>query len=136
MVLEVGRKPNWKKEMEKPFPRYDRERLTADWFFEHTHQTQKPVGELEALMMTAPGQHDPILHDKCVDDPYRQLDETLGVKMELSDDERRVLDATVISGLSFREAAAVLGMAPSTVHRIHTSAIKRMRERFGWATDE
>lgn len=128
----MGRKAAWRREWEKPLPRADREKLTPDWFFEHTKQTQKPTSELEALMMTAPGDHPPPMHDKCTDDPYRMLDETLGVKMELSEDERRVLDATVIAGLSFREAAETLNLPRQTVHRIHTSAIERMRERFGW----
>jgi DNA-directed RNA polymerase specialized sigma subunit len=128
----MARKPRWKHELEKADPRHDLEPPAPDWVIQ-THHKVQPETELEALMMTAPGEHTPEIVPKDVD-TYEALDQILGVKLELNDVERSVLDALFVSGLSIRDAADVLGTSPSTVWRIKESALARIRHRAEWDT--
>lgn len=128
----MARKPRWKKLVEKPDPRTDLEIPAPDWYIQQ-HAPVQPMSELEALMMTAPGDNEPDTTEPDQGDTYDNLDDILGVQLELDDIERSVLDALFVSGLSIRDAAAVLGTSPSTVWRIKESALKRIRERARWA---
>src|SRR5210317_809064 len=135
-MIVMGRKPRWKKEVEAPIKRFDLEIPAPDWVFTSQQDKVRPTSELEALMMTAPGEHEAMLSDRCNDDPYTQLENTLGTDLGLTDTEKEVLDATVIAGLSYREAARSLGISSSTVHRIHTSVVERIRDRAALAESE
>jgi DNA-directed RNA polymerase specialized sigma24 family protein len=128
----MGRKPRWKHEAERADPRHDLETPAPDWVIQK-HVAVQPENELEALMMTAPGEHTPEIVRKD-DDTYDRLDEILGVELELNDVERSVLDALYVSGLSIRSAAEVLGTSPTTVYRIKESAMERIRRRAAWPT--
>lgn len=126
----MARKPRWKLEIERADPRHDLEIPAPDWVIQ-THHHVQPETELEALMMSAPGDHIPEIVPKQLD-TYDALDEILGVELELDDVERSVLDALFVSGLSIRDAATVLGTSPSTVWRIKESALERIRHRAEW----
>lgn len=128
----MGRKPRWKHELNKADPRHDLETPAPDWVIQK-HGAVQPENELEALMMTAPGEHIPEIVRRD-DDTYERLDEILGVELELDDVERSVLDAVFVSGLSIRDAAEVLGTSPTTVWRIKESAMERIRRRAAWPT--
>jgi DNA-directed RNA polymerase specialized sigma24 family protein len=128
----MGRKPKWRHELDKADPRHDLETPAPDWVIQK-HVAVQPENELEALMMTAPGEHIPEIVIK-TDDTYERLDEILGVELELDDIERSVLDAVFVSGLSIRDAAEVLGTSPTTVWRVKESAMERIRKRADWAT--
>lgn len=128
----MGRKPKWRHEVDKADPRHDLETPAPDWVIQK-HVAVQPENELEALMMTAPGEHIPEIVVKN-DDTYERLDEILGVKLDLDDIERSVLDAVFVSGLSIRAAAEVLGTSPTTVWRVKESAMERIRRRAEWAT--
>lgn len=82
--------------------------------------------DLEALMSSAPGD-EPEISDYYDGDPYADLD--------LDEFEVAVLDAIVVSGLSYRQAARVLGVSHTTVRRVHMSAIERIRRQMGWMSE-
>ena len=126
----MARKPRWRLELEKADPRHDLEIPAPAWVIQTRHTVQ-PETELETLMMTAPGDNIPETVPKD-QDTYDTLDEILGVKLELNDIERSVLDALFVSGLSIRDAATVLGTSPSTVWRIKESSLERIRQRADW----
>jgi len=128
----MGRKPKWRHEIERADPRHDLETPAPDWVIQ-THHRVQPETELEALMMTAPGEHTPETVPKDVD-TYDTLDQILGVELELNDVERSVLDALFVSGLSIRDAADVLGTSPTTVWRIKESTLARIRHKAEWST--
>lgn len=129
----MARKPRWKLLVEKPDPRTDLETPAPDWYIQQ-HAPVQPMSEMEALMMTAPGDNEPETNQPDRGDTYENLDATLGVSLELNDIERSVLDALFVAGLSIRDAAQVLGTSPSTVWRIKESALARIRERYEWST--
>lgn len=114
---------SWEELVDKPMPRFDLEIPVAGrtWMLEHDEQ---PETFLQALMETPPGgtqreskeeQRHHIHHIYYV------------VENELSDEERAVLECTVIAGHSIRDAAKLLGWPKSTVHRIKQSALERMK---------
>lgn len=80
--------------------------------------------DMEALMSAAPG-HEPYRAPRHDTDPYQALG------IELDDFEREVMDARVISGLSYRQAGRVLGVSYSTVYRVHKSVLERIRKQMG-----
>jgi DNA-directed RNA polymerase specialized sigma24 family protein len=82
---------------------------------------------MEALLMTAPGGHQPLLAPDHHDDPYRALERNLGVSLGLTEEEKNVLDARVVSGLSFREVGDMLGCAASTAHKVYHETIKKIQ---------
>lgn len=120
---------DWKKEASSKIPEARREIPSPAWVFENASGSAVPETELEALMMTPPGGHIPDTTSPPSDDIYQMLEEEFGVELDLTDDERDVMDAIHISGLSIREAADVLGMSKSTVQRLEASTMARIRKR-------
>lgn len=76
--------------------------------------------DIEALMSAPPG-YDPPERDRSWDD--------LPAELELTEVEQAVLDAMIYEGLSVRDTARLLGMSPTSVHRMYHSVKKRV-ERF------
>lgn len=92
------------------------------------NQTNFSDTDLEALMSTAPG-HEPMRAPAHDTDPYQALG------IELDEFEQAVMDAIVMSGLSYRQAGRMLGVSYSTVYRVHKSVIARIRKQMGVEDD-
>jgi len=120
---------DWRKEAQSKLPENRREIPSPAWVFENGSGNVIPETETEALMMTPPGGHIPETHKAPTDDIYQMLEDEYGIDLDMTDDERDVMDAIHISGLSIREAASVLGMSKSTVQRISDSTMSRIRKR-------
>lgn len=126
-------KPRWKKLVETPDRRHDLETPAPDWLIQQ-HAPTQPVNHIEALMMSTPGQPELEPETAPEKDCYENLDDILGVQLELNDIEKSVLDALFVAGLSIRDTADILGTSPSTVWRIKDSVMSRIIERANWAT--
>ena len=74
--------------------------------------------DLEDLMSQAPGDRDREPHSGYTD-PYTGFD--------LTEVEEAVMDCTVIAGLTFRQASAILKIPVTSVHRIHHATLKRIK---------
>ena len=120
-------KPRWETELETGLPRAAKETPVPDWQLTH-RPAPLPSSELEALMMTAPGQEPAEVH-RYNDDTYRRLEELLGVELDLSDLEISVLDCVFVAGLSIRTTAEVLSLPKSTVQRIKDTTLNRIRQQ-------
>lgn len=111
---------------DKPDPRKTKEYPAPAWVFDNTSDLHQPTGELEAIMVTAPGGTQPqVPADR--GDTYKNLDSILGVELDLAQVEMDVLDALFVAGHSIREAAEVLGIPQTTVWRIKESALSMIR---------
>ena len=120
---------DWEVEYRKGIPRNRREVAAPDWVFERQNTTATPQSELEAMMMAVPGEEPQPVVNHHGPDVWDNLDETIGVLLELSDEEKQVMEARHVAGLSIRESAEALGLPKSTVHRIEQSALERIRRR-------
>jgi len=102
-----------------------REVLSVPWLLESGPDPDHiPETEIEAIMEAAP--NEPIRQDRTTIHRSQERAADL-LETELSDEERAVIDATVIAGHSVRTAARILGMSPSMVQRLKTSALTRLR---------
>jgi DNA-directed RNA polymerase specialized sigma24 family protein len=117
-VLEENDEPEKRREIPAP-----------DWVFETRPGIATPNSELEALMMSTPGYDIETPIDLDRGDTYSNLQEILGVDLDLDEVEEEVLDAVLVAGLSIREAADILGIPATTVWRIKDSAVTRIRQR-------
>jgi DNA-directed RNA polymerase specialized sigma24 family protein len=124
---QVMGKPRWQDLAEAGLPRAAKEIPVPDWQLEH-RPTPTPSSELEALMMTAPGQNPEPVHNYN-DDTYTRLSELLGVEIDLSELEQSVLDCVFVAGLSIRDTSRVLGLPKSTVQRIKDTTLNRIRQQ-------
>ena len=95
------------------------------WVVESTSDPHSLPDNHYAALLEAPPGVDP-----------RQDKATMAASMErvldllesvLDDDERAVIETTVIAGHSIRKAATILDWPPSTVHRIKQSALRRLK---------
>lgn len=84
----------------------------------------RSVGEVEALMQTAPHQEVPISLEALIVVRERIQD---AIDEVLTDQEREVFDAVVVERLSIRETAKRINLAKSRVDRIKHMAIKKLR---------
>ena len=113
--------PEWEEITEAPFPRHDLEIpvVGRTWLLE---ETRRPQSELQALMETEPN------HPPDWSDPTPEGERVAWLMLnELNEDERAVLEVTVIAGHSIRKAADILGLPKSSVHRIKVSALARIK---------
>lgn len=118
----------WEDVLKENSPSKRREVPAPDWVFESQSGIAQPETELEAMMMSPPGEdREPVNHDH--GDTYENLEDLLGVELDLDDVEMEVLDAVLVAGLSIREAAEVLGIPGTTVWRIKEGALERIRRR-------
>jgi DNA-directed RNA polymerase specialized sigma24 family protein len=120
-------KPRWQDLAETGLPRAAKEIPVPDWQLEY-RPAPTPSSELEALMMTAPGQ-EPVEVHRYNDDTYKKLEEVLGVELDLSELEMSVLDCVFVAGLSIRDTGSVLGLPKSTVQRIKDTTLNRIRQQ-------
>jgi RNA polymerase sigma factor (sigma-70 family) len=125
----MGRKPAWKLEQEKPVDKHDRSIPVPDWVINQTVGQQPAANQLEALIMTAPGAHEPYIVPTEHQETWASLDTTLGVQLNLTEEERDILSARYVAGLTVRDTASILGIPKSTVSRIELSALDRIRKR-------
>jgi len=110
---------------ETEYRRDTREVLSVPWLLESGPDPDHiPETEIEAIMEAAP--NEPIRQDRTTIHRSQERAADL-LETELSDEERAVIDATVIAGHSVRTAARILGMSPSMVQRLKTSALTRLR---------
>lgn len=115
----------WERELEKPINRRDsREVLGVPWLLE-TDPDYVPDSELQAIMEAAP--NDPIRQDKQTIARSQERAAEL-LETALSDEERAVIEATVMAGHSIRTAAKILGWSPSMVARLKTQGLDRLRK--------
>lgn len=121
---------DWQKEVNRKFPRHDLELPigVTGWRFERIHQSQ-PSSELEAMMMAAPFEEPEVPADNGWLDPYETIFLQNGIDIELTDQQRQVLDARIMSRLTFRAIGDLLDMPPSTVHRIYQETIEEIRSQ-------
>ena len=118
---------DWRKVYNESEPRKSLEVPAPDWVFTHQPAVVKPESEIEALMMSAPG--DWVDPDTDTGDTYDNLEEIFGVELDLSELEKEVLDAVFVAGHSIRGAADLLGLPQTTVWRVKESALDRIRKR-------
>lgn len=116
----------WERELQKPINRRDsREVLNVPWLFEDGSDPDRiPDTEMEALMEAPP--NEPIRQNKQAIARSQERASTL-LETALSDEERAVIEATVLAGHSIRTAAKILNMSPSMVARLKASALARLR---------
>ncbi len=119
----------WEREHARPLPRADYEKPVPDWVLEQSPGTHRPESELEQLMTTPPGGHPDMLSNVDTGDTYDNLENILGVDLELDEIEKDVLDALFVAGLSIRDASQTLGIPQTTVWRVKESAMTRIRKR-------
>lgn len=113
---------DWSDWTDKPLSRKDLEIPSPAWYIDR-HQPAAipdPYDFYGGLMSEAPG-HD-VEEDPTPDPEDRSEYAVYG----LTGDEMTVLDATVMAGLSVRQAANELPWSATTVWRLHTSAMKRI----------
>lgn len=112
----------WEEVYDQPDPRKVNEVPSPGWVFT-SRQAGTPETELQALMETAPG-HEPHVSTEA---KHAQAD-GLEILLEyLDENERAVIEATIIAGHSIRKAGQLLGLPSTTVHRIQQSALNRLR---------
>lgn len=128
-----NQKPQWQEIIEKSDKRTDLEIVSPDWALQQHHPTP-PTNPMEAMMMETPGNTLDPPPPAPTTDPYETLETILGCDLDLDEIERAVLDAMFIGGHSVRDTAKILQTSASTVWRIKTSALERIRARAGWAT--
>lgn len=121
----------WQDVVNEPDSGSRKEIPAPDWVFEQSAATATPSSEIEALMMATPGEELGWADNNIQPDTYDRLDEILGVKLDLDEVEKEVLDALYVAGHSIRDAATILGIPQTTVWRIKESAIERIRRRSG-----
>ena len=112
---------DWEDEL-GPLPRKDKEIPSPQWFIDKNRDQVGLTGDwFASLMSEAPNHHD---------EPEPAEEPEMGeyAHYGLSEDEKTVLDATVMAGLSVRQAADQLPWSPSTVWRLHTSALERIKQ--------
>jgi RNA polymerase sigma factor (sigma-70 family) len=116
---------SWEELADKPLPRYDNEIPAATWLLEQFADRPVPETELQAIMETRPGEPVPTSKQET-----RNTNERLAdiVENDLSEDERSVIEVTVFAGHSIRNAAKILGLPKTTVHRLKISALARIEK--------
>lgn len=80
-------------------------------------------------MMAAPFEEPEVPADNGWLDPYETIFLQNGIDIELTDQQRQVLDARIMSRLTFRAIGDLLDMPPSTVHRIYQETIEEIRSQ-------
>lgn len=96
------------------------------WVFE----TQNNPAVLPETDMQAMQQCGPHVEPASSKQNHRESMDRVQVLLEtvLDDDERAVIEATVIAGHSIRRASDILGWPSSTVHRLKQSALSRLEK--------
>jgi DNA-directed RNA polymerase specialized sigma24 family protein len=117
----------WEELVAKADPRFVNEipHSWRPWVFEQ-NQRAIPETELQALMETAPGEIPAETHEQQTT-LSNQIEHI--VQHDLSEEEKAVIETTIIAGHSIRMAAKILGWPSSTVHRLKMSALNRIREK-------
>lgn len=119
---------DWRQEYQKRIPRTDREIPigVTGWKFERLNKPQ-PSSELEAMMMTVPGEEPVPYQEDVMLDPYESVFTQLGVNIELNETQRAVLDARIMSRLTFRAISDMLDIPVTTVHRIFQETMNEIK---------
>ena len=127
----MGR-PRWKAVVEEKLVSPRREipaaSLGGTWILDGP---STPSSELEALMQTPPGGHEPEIAIDTQESPYDALERHVGASLGLTEFEKAVLDARAIAGLSYREVGRLLGCSASTAYRTYTATVERIFEKHG-----
>ena len=125
---------DWEEWVDQPLPRYGKEIpiVGRNWLLE-VDDTATPETDYQALMEAEPYAEPRVSQDHLdrsnnrynLDDP-----DLLAAQLaDLSEEEQAVIDCMIIAGHSVRKTAEILGWPKSTVHRIKTSALERLRHR-------
>ena len=120
---------DWEAVVNEPFKRSDLETPVGveAWRFDRRTRN-KPANEYQALMEAAPGQ-EPAPHQPPPDhDPYQTIFERKNIDIELDARELAILDARIVSGLSYREIGNTLNIPATTVYRVYHETVNRIRE--------
>jgi len=117
--------PTWEELVAQPDKRfvYEIPLVGRYWLLENAEPPQ-PETDLQALMEAAP--HEPPRTSKEAQTSLNDLVADIVAK-ELSPEERSVIEITVYAGHSIRTAAKMLGWPKSTVHRLRSSALERIK---------
>ena len=123
-------KPKWQSVVEEKLVSPRREipaaSLGGSWILDGP---STPSSELEVLMQTPPGGHEPEESVDAQESPYDALERHVGAPLELTEFEKAVLDARAIAGLSYREIGRLLGCSASTAYRTYISTTERIFEK-------
>ena len=113
-------------------PAYESKTDPSSYYFDRTGV--RPQTELQALMETPPGadpvqsveqyQEDEAYRSECLQIAFREALRD----SELTGVELAVVVACLVDGMSYRDAAAQLGISKSEVHRITQRVLPRLRE--------
>lgn len=117
---------DWEDVYNEPLPRTIEDPITGkDWLLEDPYnrvEPWQPDTELQAMMETEPGGHQQTSKEELAN-TSSWYDDILNAMDALTEEERAVIEVTVIAGHSIRKAAEILGMPKSTVYRIKKSAL-------------
>lgn len=126
-MFDMSNEETWEEVVERPLPRVTMEEpiVGRTWILENRNVRQ-PETEIQALMETAPFQEPAVSKEELQNGMSALMDMMMSI---LTEEEKAVIETTVIAGHSIRNAAEILGMPKSVVHRLKQSALRTIREQ-------